>query len=317
MSGLRATLACLAALAASAGTTSAQLTTTEDTQAKGLGMWETAAIFTVGENDGDFILPGIPDGAGALRTDDETVRVWVNHELSAPEGYAYDLANGTQLTGARVTVFDLDAATRALTGYAPAYETIYDRYGLEVVSGTQINEGVGAVTEGLDRFCSGWMGPAGVYGLVDDIYFCGEEATNGSHSSKRKGMTISAAMRSVEGRRAHVASQFAGKNRQRRAAASAASSNTGGIVVRSTRDSTTTPHVSIATRTHTVPVSESGTSGRTVSSIEGMYSPAKNDPDASRSMTRTESMLGDRDSRRAASGCHHTPRPQSQAKLTT
>ena len=140
--------------------------------------WETTPIFTVGETIDGYQPPGIPDGLGAWQLNDEIVRVLVNHELGASSGYAYTLANGTTLTGARVSYFDLDRASYGVVAAGPAYHTVIDRYGDEVVAAEQINEGVSS-TDGFDRFCSSSLFLAGQYGLADAVYFTGEETGDG------------------------------------------------------------------------------------------------------------------------------------------
>ena len=61
-----------------------------------------------------YVPPGVPDGLGAFALDEDTVRLIANHELTPDSGYAYTLANGTELTGARVSFFDLNQETLQL-----------------------------------------------------------------------------------------------------------------------------------------------------------------------------------------------------------
>ncbi len=156
---------------------------TEPTQLTGgsddvVGGWIVKPLFTVGEAIRGYRPVGILDGIGAIAMDSRTVRFFVNHELGPSVGYLYSLANGTQLRGARVSYFDVDRSTRRLVGAGPAYHTVIDRAGVEVTSATQINEG-SSLTDGFDRFCASSLFRAGEFGLVDDIYFTGEENTNG------------------------------------------------------------------------------------------------------------------------------------------
>ncbi len=163
-----------------AGASQAQFTTTEQSLLSGIGDWDTTPAFTVGETIDGYIAPGILDGMGAMALDVNTVRVFVNHEMRDEQGYSYALANGTAITGARVSYFDFDRATRDLVGSGLAYDEVIDRYGNVVTAANQINEGFGnATTDGFDRFCSAWLGNAGQYGLVDDIFFAGEETGGG------------------------------------------------------------------------------------------------------------------------------------------
>lgn len=152
------------------------------------GGWEVLPLVTIGEQNaaGDDINQqeigyrpvGILDGMGAWRWDNNKVRVFANNELVSSAGYAYELANGLDLTGARVTRFDIDRKSRKVCGAGLAYDRVFDRYGAEVTSATQINEG-SSTTQGFDRFCSAHGFAKGEYGFKDDIYFCGEETGNG------------------------------------------------------------------------------------------------------------------------------------------
>jgi len=156
-----------------------------DTPATGEG-WEVHPLVTIGEQNAagaDVNLqqlgvrpPGILDGMGAFRWTKHTVRVFVNHELGATTGYAYRLANGTTLTGARVSWFDIDRKSRKVCGSGPAYDRVFDRSGNVVTSASQINEGGSG---GFDRFCSAHGFADGESGFHDDIYFCGEETDEG------------------------------------------------------------------------------------------------------------------------------------------
>ncbi len=150
--------------------------------------WEVLPLVTIGEQNaaGDDINleelgyrpVGILDGTGAWKWTKDTVRVFANNELGAGVGYAYSLANGTSLTGARVTFFDIDRKSREVCGAGLAYDRVYDRKGNVVTSATQINEGL-STTQGFDRFCSAHGFEKHEKGFKDDIYFCGEETDNG------------------------------------------------------------------------------------------------------------------------------------------
>lgn len=148
--------------------------------------WKVHPLVTIGEQDAagsDINLDeigyrpvGILDGIGAWRWDGRTVRVLVNNELGSGVGYPYTLANGTSLTGARVTWFDIDRKTRKVCGAGLAYDQVFDRAGSVVTSASQINEGGSG---GFDRFCSSHGFEKGEKGFKDDIYFCGEETGDG------------------------------------------------------------------------------------------------------------------------------------------
>ncbi len=152
--------------------------TTAPAQIKGLDSWNTTPLTTIGESIGGYFAPGLLDGAGARKLADGTVRAYVNHELGQSAGYTYQLANGTSLKGGRVSYFDIDPANKQVRGAGLAYKSIIDRAGVVVTSATQINEGTNTVN-GIDRLCGATLFNAGKYGLVDDIFFTGEETGDG------------------------------------------------------------------------------------------------------------------------------------------
>jgi len=147
----------------------------------GLDGWSVTPVATIGETVTGYIPPGKPDGMGAYRvmagSGDDRVRILLNHELSPGDGYDYALANGTRLTGARISYLDLDPASRAVTAAGLAYDTIYDADGRAVTAAAQINE-TDHDSDGLGRFCSGRAVTAGTLGLVDDIFFANEEMSS-------------------------------------------------------------------------------------------------------------------------------------------
>ncbi len=142
--------------------------------------WKIKSIFTVGETVYGYRPPGTLDGIGAIALDKYTVRVFVNHEFSAGDGYPYELANGTVLTGARISFFDVDRTSRRIAKAGLAYDKVIDAGGRNVSNPRQINEGTGNPNrDGLSFFCAGWLGLAGTFSLEDDVYFTGEERSNG------------------------------------------------------------------------------------------------------------------------------------------
>lgn len=158
--------------------------TAEPPMLTGLAGWTVTPIVSMGEAVGGYWPLGKPDGMGAYRWSDGTglqrVRVLLNHELNPAEGYEYELANGTRLTGARITYLDFDPGSRALLASGIAYDRVYDASGALVVAAGQINE-TDHESDGLGRFCSARYVAAGTLGLVDDIFFTNEEM-----SSKRR-----------------------------------------------------------------------------------------------------------------------------------
>lgn len=166
-------LALVGAGLATAVAVAASYTTPYDPMMTGENGWSVDAAFTVSETVDGYTPVGVLDGTGAIRLDKNTVRVFANHELAVGLGTSYTLANGTALTGARISYFDFDRKTRDLCGAGQAYDTIFDRNGDEVTSAAQIGGG-------LNRLCSAQLVEKGDYGLRDDIFFTGEESDNGS-----------------------------------------------------------------------------------------------------------------------------------------
>ncbi|AFY73837.1 hypothetical protein Syn7502_01795 [Synechococcus sp. PCC 7502] len=172
--------------------TSLSFDTTQPSQTIGLNGYTVDPIFTVGDKIGTYVPPGILDGIGATSLNDTTVRFYVNHELGNTVGYKYTLANGTQLSGARVSYFDVDKRTFQIVDSGLAYNTIVNRAGnvvssSAVYSATNVN-GIDTPS-GFNRFCSASLYEPNQFGagngLVDKIYFANEESgTSASEASE-------------------------------------------------------------------------------------------------------------------------------------
>jgi 2',3'-cyclic-nucleotide 2'-phosphodiesterase (5'-nucleotidase family) len=159
---------------------------------EGRNGYETRAIFSVGDTitdtsgalnlstAGDYTPVGILDGIGAMELNETTVRVFVNHELNNGDGYAYRLENGLELTGARISYFDIDKDSKAIIDSGLAYDTIHAPDGAVISDIAQLVEG----RSGFDRFCSSVLVESHQFGegrgLEDTIYFAGEETGGGS-----------------------------------------------------------------------------------------------------------------------------------------
>ncbi|MEQ1800985.1 MAG: alkaline phosphatase PhoX [Gammaproteobacteria bacterium] len=140
--------------------------------------FSSQVLLTTGEAVGDYRPPGVLDGMVAFPSRDaESVELFVTHELEASEGRSYRLANGTELTGSRITRFSIDRRTRRITSARLAYWEVRDRAGRVVADGSQLGGRSGKGTAGLESFCSasGWS--AGEYGFVDRLVMAHEEVT--------------------------------------------------------------------------------------------------------------------------------------------
>ena len=108
--------------------------------------------------------------------------MFANHELLHFRGYPYTVNNGQlTLTGARISYFDTDKATRQVIASGLAYDTVYDQTGNVPTDPSFLLEGFG----GFSRFCSSNLVEAGTYGFEDTIYFTGEE--DGGHHQAEPG----------------------------------------------------------------------------------------------------------------------------------
>ena len=157
--------------------------TNQPAQVQGLNGYSVDPVFTIGEtfvggSQGDYTPPGILDGLGAFAFDEDTIRILANHELRADVGYTYTLENGTELTGARVSYFDVDKTSLEVVDAGLAYNTIVNRLGEVVDDASDLEFG------GLNRFCSATYIEANQFGdgrgLTDGIFFTGEETSGGT-----------------------------------------------------------------------------------------------------------------------------------------
>jgi glycerophosphoryl diester phosphodiesterase len=152
--------------------------TMQPAQVSGLNGYTVDPLVTIGDDINEYIAPGIPDGMGAIALNENTVRLFVNHELSNTAGYAYTLESGAELTGARVSYFDIDTTTRTVVDAGLAYTTIYNRAGAIVDDATDLE------FKGINRFCSAQLIEANQFGegngLANAIFFTGEETGGGT-----------------------------------------------------------------------------------------------------------------------------------------
>lgn len=162
-----------------------------DSMADGVGGWTVDPILTVGDTlsgttgalnpttAGDYTPIGVIDGLGAYELDDDTVRVFANHEVLHFRGYDYEVSDGAggtfSLAGARISYFDIDKDTRTIVDSGIAINTIYDANGAVATDlSFQPNN-----LAGFSRFCSGSLFEAHEFGrtsgLENRIFFAGEE----------------------------------------------------------------------------------------------------------------------------------------------
>jgi secreted PhoX family phosphatase len=175
----------------SAGATNGGFDTAEDPMVVGDSVntnrgWSVDPILTVGEVDSGgqsvnaqnlgYELPGILDGIGAFKLNGQTVRVLVNHEFGDTAGPTYQLANGFELKGARISYVDIDRKSRKAVAAGLAFDTIVGRAGTIVDSADDLDYA------GLNRFCSGSFYEPGQFGrgrgFADPLYLTNEEQSS-------------------------------------------------------------------------------------------------------------------------------------------
>lgn len=159
--------------------------------ATGENGWTAEPIYTIGAaisgttgalnptTAGDYTPVGVLDGLGAYELDNDTVRVFANHELLHFRANDYEVSDGAggtfSLNGARISYFDIDKDSRSIVDSGVAINTIYDATGAIATDLSFQPLGL----SGFSRFCSGSLFEAhefsAKHGLEDRIFFAGEE----------------------------------------------------------------------------------------------------------------------------------------------
>jgi glycerophosphoryl diester phosphodiesterase len=175
--------------------------TEEASMVTGLEGYTAKPLLTIGETieskgvfnglTGAYTPVGLLDGIGGYRLDADTVRVFVNHELRPDRGATYTVNNGLanaeplELTGARISYFDISTADYSIEDGGLAYNRIYGVDGRLVRDAAQLDtdpsDSDGAA--GLNRFCSASLFEADEFGpgigFADRVYFGPQEDDNG------------------------------------------------------------------------------------------------------------------------------------------
>ncbi len=140
------------------------------------GGFSADPLFTVGESIKGYMPPGIPDGIAAFRKNASIVKVLVNHHVGRDQGETYQLANGTQLRGARVSAFNVRIADRKLDSATIGFASVRDRTGADVTSASQINE-TGDSLAGFDQLSASAGYNLNTFGFVNALAFVSEETS--------------------------------------------------------------------------------------------------------------------------------------------
>ncbi len=145
-------------------------------------------IFTVGESIGqsNYMPPGRLDGTGAYKLNKNTVRVFVNHEISRNDSTGSNYKRGDrtgvfELEGARVSYFDFNMETLKVLDSGVAFSTIYNASGNPVSDNSFLP--VNSRNYGFDKFCSANLFEPFRFGrgrgFVDRIFMTNEESSLG------------------------------------------------------------------------------------------------------------------------------------------
>lgn len=137
---------------------------------------------------GGYTPVGIPDGLGAQKLDADTVRVFMNHEISEG-GAAYTVNNAIagveplSLSGARISYVDINAESQRVEDAGVAYNKIFGIDGAQITDIDQFAATAAGGPEGFTRFCSSSLFEPGQFGagtgFTDPVYFAGEEVDDG------------------------------------------------------------------------------------------------------------------------------------------
>lgn len=136
-------------------------------------------IHTIGQTIGDYTPVGKPDGMGAFELNDDTVRVLLNHELNSNTGSTYQVDDGLggtfDLTGARISYFDISKDTRQIVDSGLSYNMIYNANGTIAFDTSLFANDL----SGLSRLCSANLFEVhefgGKHGFENRIYMTNEE----------------------------------------------------------------------------------------------------------------------------------------------
>ena len=134
-------------------------------------------LWTVGDEFADYAPPGGMDGLGAYLYDNDTVRVYVSHNLQHNKGFEYTLDNGLTARGSRVSYFDIDIDDYEVKFVDLAYDILYAFDGSTATHRGQV---FAEQRLGLNFLSSGRLVEPGMYtsgsGVKDYIYFTPEGA---------------------------------------------------------------------------------------------------------------------------------------------
>ena len=139
---------------------------------------------TTGDTIGGNVLPGIPDGFGAMANADGTLTLLAAHEISVTSVEGLAAAKVTQAGatyGSSISKMTYDPKTNAVTALSPLIKSIsYYSYILDEFTSnwylsspvtTPYKDSFGSplFTNGLNRFCSATLAPAGTFSYSENV----------------------------------------------------------------------------------------------------------------------------------------------------
>ncbi|MEI7550411.1 MAG: alkaline phosphatase PhoX [Actinomycetes bacterium] len=136
---------------------------------------------TSGDTIGGTVLRGTPDGLGAMANADGTITLFSNHEISTSQPEAVAAAKDSGVYSSSVSKIIYNPTTNAVTSVSPLVKSIsYYSYILDQFTNdwhlsfpvsTPYKDSYGAplFTNGLSRFCSSNLAPAGTFSYSENV----------------------------------------------------------------------------------------------------------------------------------------------------
>ena len=136
---------------------------------------------TSGDVIGGTILRGTPDGLGAFRNPDGTLTLLSNHEISTSQIEAVAAKKSTGTYSSSISKMTYDPTTNSVTALSPLIKSVSyysyildeftDNWLLSFPVATPYKDAYGGplFTNGLSRFCSSTLAPAGTFAYSENV----------------------------------------------------------------------------------------------------------------------------------------------------
>lgn len=156
-------------------------------------------IISAGDMVGSYLIPGIPDGLGVIKSDNK-LRIITNHEWSATNAIAAGRTTaGGLVSGSFLSDMTYDLETKKVVRAVDLFKDVVwynystSKYGRTPVgpAGADAKDSYGTLNHSylLNRFCSGSLAPAGAFfdaktgtGIKDAVFLAGEEGGDESRA---------------------------------------------------------------------------------------------------------------------------------------